>query len=280
MISLQGLAVLRAIIYAEAIKIWWEHREDEKMKTYNDIIQFIDYLINSISNGKYIYYQISYIPPEKVDEEFLAKLELKVREKYQTDKNKSERLNLRRKKKARFLACRYKNILIILKTKGDTDIAQNEKWEDIRKEKIQLKISEYTTYLIGLGASKKVREKHKTLESKVSVTLGRTTYDLIKLSCLEAIREKKSIPLLMWEWNKINGFNGWSGINKQKLQLKEYLVIEVCKSFGIKKKEAKKLFRVNTFKAKSLKTKENNDIGPEEGATNNKSSPNVARSNN
>ena len=57
----------------------------------------------------------------------------------------------------------------------------------------------------------------------------------------------------MYEWNKINGFNGWSGINLQKKQLRDYLVNEVCKNFGMKKKEAGKLFRINTFRAKAQK---------------------------
>lgn len=237
------------------------------MKVQNDIIKFIDYLVNAISNGKYLYYQLSYIDAEKLEnKEFLAKLESKIKVKYQTDKTKSERLNLRRKDRARFLAIRYKNILIILKTNGDTEIALNEKWEDIRNKKIELKTSKHTSYLIGLGASKRRRNNNKTLESKITVTLGSEAYNLIKLSCLEAIRERKSIPLLIYEWNKINGFNGWSGINRQKMQLKEYLVTEVCKSLGKKRKEAKKLFRVNTFRAKSSKNKFDKEFRPDKQA--------------
>ena len=217
------------------------------MKIYSDLIQFIDYVVNAISNGKYLYYQINYIPENKaVNEDYLKNLDKKLSNKYNTNLNKNERLNLRRKGIARHLSVRYNNIIIILRTPGETEIAINEKWKDIRKEKINLKISENVTYLIGLGQSK--ASKDKTLESKITVTLN-----LIKLSCLDAIRYKKSIRKLIYEFNKVNGFNGWSGINKQKMQLKEYLVIEVCKSFGMKKKDAKKLFRVNTFRAKAQK---------------------------
>lgn len=228
------------------------------MKIFDDIIKFLDYLINAISNGKYLYFQVSYIPEEKLkDTKFLVKLESKIKTKYETNKTKTERLSLRRKNKARFLAVRYNNILIILRTQGEFKNGQNEKWEDIRKKKIEIKLSEFTTYLVGLGGSRKVNKKSATLKSKVTVILGKETYNLIKLSCLEAIRIKKSIPALLYEWDKINGFNGWSGINKQKLQLREYLVEEVCANFGIKKKDARKLFRVNTFKAKSLKCSKN-----------------------
>ncbi|MDM0907066.1 hypothetical protein QTI73_15360 [Clostridium perfringens] len=225
------------------------------MKINDDIIQVIDYLVNAISNGKYLYYQVSYIPETKLDDkEFLNRLDTKIREKYQTNKTKSERLNLRRRNMARFLAVRYKHILILLKTEGASEIGVNEKWEDIIKQKIELKISKYTSYLIGLGVSKKQGVKHKTLPSKVTVTLSNETYNLIKMSCIEAIRVKKSIPLLLYEWNKINGFNGWSGINLQKQQLRDYLANEVCRNFGMKKKEARKLFRVNTFRAKAQKS--------------------------
>lgn len=222
------------------------------MKVQNDIIQFIDYVVNCIANGKYIYYQLSYIPLEKAEnKEFLAKLDSKVREKYQTDKSKNERLTMRRQDKARFIAVRYNNILIILKTEGSSKIALNEHWEDIRKKKINLKITDNVTYNIGLGQGK--ASKNKTLNSKITVTLSKDTLNLIKISCLEAIRYKKSIRLLMYEWNKINGFNGWGGINLQKQQLRDYLVNEVCKNFGMKKKEARKLFRINTFRAKAQK---------------------------
>ena len=221
------------------------------MKIKDDIIQFIDYVVNCISNGKYMYYQLSYIENEKMNKEFLAKLDSKIMEKYQTDKNKNQRLNLRRQGKARFIAVRYKNILLILKTEGEFEIAKNEKWKDIRKEKINLKISENVTYLIGLGQSK--ASKNKTLESKITVTLSKETLNLIKLSCLDAIRYKKSIRKLYFEFNKLNGFNGWAGINQQKKQLRDYLVIEVCREFGMKKKDAKKLFRINTFRAKAQK---------------------------
>ena len=223
-----------------------------KMKVKEDIIQFIDYIINCISNGKYLYYQLSYIPNEKAEnKEFLAKLDSKVMEKYQTNKTKNQRLTLRRQKKARFISVRYKNILIIMRTEGDFEIGKNEKWLDIRKNKIELKISNFTTYRIGLGKAK--ASKGKSLNSVITVSLGANTYNTIKLSCLDAIRYKKSIRKLIYEFNKINGYNGWNGINTQKIQLRDYLIIEVCKEFGMKKKDAKKLFRVNTFRAKAQK---------------------------
>lgn len=243
------------------------------LKIYNDIIQFIDYLLNAISNGKYLFYQISYVPENKAtDKEFLAKLDAKMEDKYNTNLNKYQRLNLRRKDQSRHLYVRYKDIIILLRTPGITEVANGEKWIDIRKEKIRLKISNNTTYLIGLGQAK--ASKGNTLESKVTVTLSKETYELIKLSCLDAIRYKKSIKKLHYEFNKINGFNGWSGINKQKMQLKDYLAIEVCKEFGIKKKEAKKIFRINTYRAKALKDL---DTASVEEATENGLSPPVAQ---
>lgn len=243
------------------------------MKVQNDIIQFIDYVVNCIANGKYIYYQLSYIPIEKLEDKgFLAKLDSKIKEKYQTNKNKNQRLYLRRQDKARFIAVRYKNILLIMRTEGDFEIGKNEKWEDIRKKKIELKISEYTTYCIGFGKSKS-NKNNKTLGNSVSVTLGADTYNLIKLSCIDAIKYKKSIRKLYFEWNKINGFNGWSGVNKQKMQLRDYLVKEVCKEFGKNKKEARKIFRINTFRAKAQKDLDKAFI---EEATENGHSPPVA----
>lgn len=222
------------------------------MKIYSDLIQFIDYVVNAISNGKYLYYQINYIPLEKaVNEDYLKNLDKKLSNKYNTNLNKNERLNLRRKGIARHLSVRYNNIIILLRTPGETEIAINEKWKDIRKEKINLKITENVTYCIGLGQSKK--SENKTLNSKITVTLSKDTLNIVKMSCLDAIRYKKSIRKLIYEWNKINGFNGWSGINLQKQQLRDYLVIEVCRNFGIKKKEAKKLFRINTYRAKAQK---------------------------
>ena len=224
----------------------------DNMKIYSDLIQFIDYVINAISNGKYLYYQINYIPENKaVNEDYLNKLDEKMSNKYNANLTKNQRLNLRRKDAARHLYVRYKNIVILLKTEGFTEVAKNEKWKDIRKEKINLKITDNVIYNIGLGQGKS--SKSKTLNSKITVTLSKDTLNLIKVSCLEAIRYKKSIRLLIFEWNKINGFNGWSGINKQKIQLRDYLVKEVCRNFGIKKKEARKLFRINTFRAKAQK---------------------------
>lgn len=49
------------------------------MKIYSDLIQFIDYVVNAISNGKYLYYQINYIPLEKaVNEDYLKNLDKKL----------------------------------------------------------------------------------------------------------------------------------------------------------------------------------------------------------
>lgn len=229
-----------------------------KLKVKDDIIQFIDYILNCISNGKYLYYQLSYIPLAKAEnKEFLAKLDSKIKEKYQTNKNKNQRLYLRRQNKARFIAVRYQNILLVMRTEGDFENGKNEKWIDIRNNKIELKISEYTTYCVGFVKPKN-NKNNKTLSNSVSVTLAADTYNLIKLTCIDAIKYKKSIRKLYYEWNKINGFNGWSGINKQKMQLKEYLVKEVCKEFGIKKRSAEKIFRVNTYRAKVCKTDNKN----------------------
>ena len=224
------------------------------MKVYDDYIMFIDYIVNAISNGNYLYYQVSYIPTNKLENEnFLIQLDKKMANKYKTNINKNDRLQLRRKEKARFLGARYKHIVIVMKTKGNTDIAINEKWLDITKTKMEINLTEHTQYRIGMGAKKK-KTNNKSLDSKVTVTLGPVTLNRIKLACINAIQYNKSIKLLMWEWNKINGFNGWSGINKQKQQLKQYLVNEVCKHFGLKKNQANKLFRINTFKAKCVKS--------------------------
>lgn len=241
-------------IYAEASNKWWEHQEGlYYLKIQNDYIKFIDYLVNAISNGKYLYYQLSYIPKDKMDnEDFLNRLDKKMDNKYQAYLNKSERLKLRRKEKARHLYTRYQNIVVVLRTEGETDVAPGEKWKDIRKHKIELKLGKYTTYMIGVGPSKK-KKNDKSLDFIVSVTLSPDTVNYIKLSCIDCIRYQKDIRRLVYEWNKINGFNGWSGVNKQKLQLKEYLVKEVRRSFSIKQEKAEKLFRVNTFKAKAEK---------------------------
>ena len=227
------------------------------MKVKDDIIQFIDYILNCVSNGKYLYYQLSYIEDKKMNKEFLAKLDCKIAEKYQTNINKNQRLYLRRQGRARFISVRYQNILLIMRTEGNFENGKNEKWTDIRKKKIELKISKHTTYVIGFGKFKS-NKNNKTLGNSVSVTLGADTYNLLKLSCIDAIKYKKSIRKLYFEWNKINGFNGWSGINKQKIQLKEYLVREVCKEFGMKKTAAEKIFRVNTYRAKVCKTDNKN----------------------
>ncbi len=227
------------------------------MKVKDDIIQFIDYILNCVSNGKYLYYQLSYIEDKKMNKEFLAKLDSKIAEKYQTNINKNQRLYLRRQGKARFISVRYQKILLVMRTEGDFENGKNEKWMDIRKKKIELKISKHTTYVIGFGKSKS-NKNNKSLGRSVSVTLGADTYNLIKLSCIDAIKYKKSIRKLYYEWNKVNGFNGWSGINKQKIQLKEYLVKEVCKEFGMKKMAAEKIFRVNTYRAKICKADNKN----------------------
>lgn len=240
-------------IYAEAdeINIGGDTRRAFYLKIYDDYIKFIDYLVNCISNGKYLYYQLSYIPEKKMNTEFLNRLDNKLDNKYQACLCKSERLKLRRKNQARHLYARYKNIIVLLKTDGDTDVASTDKWTDIRKHKIELRISKYTMYNIGVGATKK--KNNKSLDFTVSVTLGADTVNYIKLTCIDCIRYQKDLKRLVYEWNKINGFNGWSGINKQKLQLKEYLIKEVRKNFAIKQDKANKLFRVNTFKAKSEK---------------------------
>lgn len=226
------------------------------MKTYDDYIMFIDYLVNCISNGKYIYYQTSYIPEGKLEnEDFIINLERKIKSKYKTDLNRAKRQTLLRNGKARHLAARYKNILVILKTQGDTEVAPTDKWVNILKNKLEIKLGKHTTYVIGAGPTKKKKSKN-SLDFTVTVTLGADTLNLIKINCIDAISYQKDVHKLIYEWNKINGFNGWSGINKQKQQLKQYLIGEVCKHLGFKRDKASKLFRVNTYKAKTIKTLE------------------------
>ena len=61
----------------------------DNMKIYSDLIQFIDYVINAISNGKYLYYQINYIPENKaVNEDYLNKLDEKMSNKYNANLTK------------------------------------------------------------------------------------------------------------------------------------------------------------------------------------------------
>ena len=207
-------------IYAEAdeINIGGDTRRAFYLKIYDDYIKFIDYLVNSISNGKYLYYQLSYIPENKMNTEFLNRLDNKLDNKYQACLNKSERLNLRRKNQARHLYVRYKNIIVLLKTCGDTDVASTDKWTDIRKHKIELKMGKYTTYCVGVGPAKK-RKNDKSLDFTVSVTLSADTVNYIKLSCIDCIRYQKDIKKLVYEWNKINGFNGWSAVSYTHLTL-------------------------------------------------------------
>ena len=218
---------------------------------YDDYIQAVDYMVNAIANGKYLYFQTSYISENKYEKMDLKKFDKKIIDKYNADLSKSERLSCRRRNQARFIYVRFRNQIIILKTNGESDIAKNEKWRDIRNDKLEIKVGATTSYLVGVG--KKKKKKGNSLDTKIQVFVNSETLKEIKLACKNAISIQKSIPLFIYEWSKTNGLVAWSGVNAQRMQLKEELVRVLVQRFGMKTTQAKKMMRVNTFKARKMK---------------------------
>jgi hypothetical protein len=173
----------------------------------------------------YYYYCIAYLPEKKKDR--WGKTDIKLIEKYKTDKSKWQRSRLKRKGTANFYYLRWDCIAIILHTQGEISDTLNydDEFIDIRKKQMPVKISGLTELVVWVEKNK----ENKKNTYRVSVKLGSTSYANLKAKMYEAAMTKDK-AFMKKEFNKINGLPAWSGIIEQKKTLAKYLCNQAHKN--------------------------------------------------
>ena len=94
------------------------------MLVFEDIKSLARQLIRYVGNG-YSEIQVSIIPEKKLPK--ISKIDEKLNRRYSLDLTTYQRQYRRRKNKANFVGLRYKRTIIILKSKGDTEIEERFK---------------------------------------------------------------------------------------------------------------------------------------------------------
>jgi hypothetical protein len=162
-------------------------------------------IVNLVGNG-FVFYNVTTIPKNKMNPEFLKRLDSKIVAKYRIDLESKDTFYKRKKRGlANFRYLRWQNVVVILRTFGDvldentqptkeltakqierymvTDVDQ---FKDIRKTPLVLPISEATNLNIQFFATSKAtkqklaEEGKKTKTEAVTVKLSKRDFQELK----------------------------------------------------------------------------------------------------
>jgi len=183
-------------------------------------IGLIQIIVQLVGQG-YFFWHLTYIPTEKFNAfrpKRLAAVDEKIINKYKTRKNENQRAYAKSKGLANFYYLRWQNVIVILHTLGQIDpkIVYDDKFFDIRKTPLILRVGEFSAYKIQI------------VNNTVNVVMEREFYRSIKAGLQEVAKTKNKFKMIK-AFDRLNGIPAWSGIIKQKMSLAEFLVREAKK---------------------------------------------------
>jgi len=114
------------------------------MKRAESLKEFTHLLIAHVGTG-YCYYKITHIPNKKAHKS--PQILQKVSALYQTDLSQGKRQYKRKKGLANYATVNYKNMIVILHTKGEHQDKDNE-FKQLTKKGIELKFSKFLTLIL------------------------------------------------------------------------------------------------------------------------------------
>lgn len=180
--------------------------------SWQGLLQMLVYLT---SRGYYFYCPIllSMNKQEKWE-----KTDAKLMQKYQVSRSKFQRCRRKEQGFANFYYLRWQHIGFILHSQGiiGNDICYDDTFIDIRRQALQLSISENTALCVYIG---------RAVGNKLSVS-SRMSPAMFKgaKAVLSTIVKSKNIRQICYEFNKLNGIPAYAGIIEQKRALAAYVV--------------------------------------------------------
>jgi len=162
-------------------------------------------------------------------------IDQKLIERYKADLSKFQRARKKKKGIMNFLYIRWSMHSVILHSKGilDPEIEIQDPFKDIRKDPLEIKISEDISMSI-----------YKTDQKGFSVKLSKETYKGFKAVIWDSARTQNK-DILLKEWAKLNGIPSWKGVIEQKKRLAKYALKQGRKH---QIKVSHKDFRINTYR--------------------------------
>ena len=173
------------------------------MKRAESLKEFTHLLIAYVGTG-YCYYKITHIPNKKAHKS--PQIIQKVSEFYQTDLSQGKRQYKRKKGLANYAAVNYKDMIVILHTKGEHQDKDYE-FKQLTKKGIELKFSKFLTLIL-----------FKDERDKWTYRLGKDTFQFFMGEIEIALNNsnKKRLNTLKSMFNHLPYY---LGIGKQKRDL-------------------------------------------------------------
>ncbi|BCD26932.1 hypothetical protein BC30090_p405 (plasmid) [Bacillus cereus] len=197
-------------------------RFDYELASWQALLRMLAYLV---SRG-YYYWHITYIPEKKLHK--ASDIDKRLIERYGARKSKFQRARQKKKGEANFYYMRWHNVVVMLHTVGEIKFEIEDEFFDIRKQPLEIKISELVSFVL------RFRPK-KGGSGNYTFYLSKDTYKKLK----EDISHNaglKQMNKLYGAFKRFNNFPSYYGILSQKMQLKTYL-FKQAKKHGLRYNE-------------------------------------------
>ncbi len=186
----------------------------------------INQLVTLFGRGYFAYHLTQY--PEKKRAKW-PKIDAKLVQKYALDGSIHQRYRLRKKGFCTYAIVRWEAVCVILKTQGKPMVTEDDKFNELIKRPLAIRISDNIILEI------------QRVEDKVTARLSKRDFEgfeewLVRLAGAGQIKEARKV------FDRLNGLPGFHGINQQKWRLWSR-VVATCKRAGISPGERP---RINT----------------------------------
>lgn len=183
-----------------------------EVASWQGLLQHFVYLIGR----GYYHYCIVTLPEKKRNR--WQQIDQKIIAKYHTETDKFRRSRRKVNGLANFHYLRWDSVAVILHTEGkvDENILVDDKFLDARSVPVILRISKLSVFRIYRYGG------------RWTINLARETYQGIKAELIE-LALCRNVKLMVYTFDKLNGYPPWAGIIAQKRQLAQLLCKEAKK---------------------------------------------------
>lgn len=197
-------------------------------------VAFVQQVQFLVSRGYYEFHLVHY--PVSKQQKFL-KIDNKLITKYNANLNKDKAYYNKKKGYCNFKFLRHEALGILLKTDGNLNknIMMDDKFINIKEEKIRIQIGETLVLLIGYDE-----------KGAITVFMDKKTYRTVKVTCFQYIESKK-FNRAIETFNALNALPSWGGIVSQKIKMKEQIIKKLTENLKKEEVYAKSLqLKINT----------------------------------
>lgn len=209
-------------------------RRDKNFRYEVEKFQGLIQQVLSLVTKGYTRIHVTYLPESKKNK--WKEIDTKIYRSYHANLTRSQIYYRRDKNYKVYKYFRWENVIVLMSTdeNDNPEIIEKDRFTDLKTAQKEIKIGEHLSFVIYYDERKKITAR---------VGKGTVEYWKNNIKYHAKLKHKKSIQQEVF---KINLIPPWSGVHKQKNEVRKFIIQQIDKNGVVFSKEEKNAIRFNT----------------------------------